>query len=376
MTLRRGFALALIAARVAGASPCAYHSEHWAATGRYAVGVRTTTFVDSSRPTPPNGSYAGAPDRTLVTELWYPSTGTPGTLLRDAPISSADGAFPLVVSSHGYFDTHAGLAHVATHLASRGYVVAAPDFPLSNFGAPGGPTLLDLANQPGDVTAVIDGVLATFGPSVDPERIGLTGLSLGGITTLLTTFHPRLRDPRVRAALAIAPGACFFTKRAFRTTKAPLLLLHGDNDLLLPFAENALRAYRRDRPPDALVRVKNGSHLGFTSVASLLDPSTHYDLLGCAVLRDIPNEPLPGLGTKRDGIDQDPRTCSLPCQKDPTGLPLDGARQAELTRIVAAAFFEATLGHDSSADCFIEHFLEEDNPELEVKQRGRLSRLR
>jgi predicted dienelactone hydrolase len=190
------------------------------------------------------------------------------------------------------------VADVATHLASRGYV-AAPDFPLSNFGAPGGPTLLDLANQPGDVTAVIDGVLATFGPSVDRERIGLTGLSLGGITTLLTTFHPRLRDARVRAALAIAPGACFFTKRAFRTTKAPLLLLHGDNDLLLPFAENALRAYRRDRPPDALVRVKNGSHLGFTSVASLLDPSTHYDLLGCAVLQDIPNEPLPGLGRGR-----------------------------------------------------------------------------
>ncbi len=29
--------------------------------GRYAVGVRTETFVDRSRPTDPNGTYPGAP---------------------------------------------------------------------------------------------------------------------------------------------------------------------------------------------------------------------------------------------------------------------------------------------------------------------------
>jgi hypothetical protein len=36
----------------------------------------TVTLVDSSRPTPPNGSYAGAPDRTLVTDIWYPVQST------------------------------------------------------------------------------------------------------------------------------------------------------------------------------------------------------------------------------------------------------------------------------------------------------------
>jgi predicted dienelactone hydrolase len=363
-----------MSARIAVASPCYYHSDHWAATGPYGVGVITTTIVDPTRATPANGSYPGAPDRTLVTEVWYPSGGAPGVVERDAPISSATGAFPLVVSSHGFFDSRTGLAYVATHLASRGFVVAAPDFPLSHGGAPGGATVVDLANQPGDVAAVIDGVLAAFGTAIDDARIGLTGLSLGGSTTLLATFHPRLRDPRVRAALPIAPGACFFTKRVFRTTNAPLLLLHGDGDLLLPFAENALRAYHNDRPPHTLVRVKNGSHVGFSGFATLLDPSMHYDLVGCQVLTDIPTEPLPGLGTKRDGIDQNPRKCSLPCRTDPTGPALDATRQLELTRIVAAAFFEATLAKDLGADCFIEHFLEEDNPELAVKQRGRLSR--
>src|SRR5262245_12175666 len=99
MTRRAFVLMAMLAARIAAASPCAYHSEHWAATGTYAVGVRTATFVDPSRPTPANRSYPGAPDRTLVTEIWYPSAGTPGALVRDAPISSAAGAFPLVVSS-------------------------------------------------------------------------------------------------------------------------------------------------------------------------------------------------------------------------------------------------------------------------------------
>jgi hypothetical protein len=34
--------------------------------GRYAVGVRTETFVDTSRPTDANGTYPDAPTRTLV----------------------------------------------------------------------------------------------------------------------------------------------------------------------------------------------------------------------------------------------------------------------------------------------------------------------
>jgi hypothetical protein len=34
--------------------------------------------------------------------------------------------------------------------------------------------------------------------------------SYGGSTTLLLTFHPTLRDPRIRAAVAIAPVACAF----------------------------------------------------------------------------------------------------------------------------------------------------------------------
>src|SRR5262245_34754190 len=121
-------------------------SAQLAAPGPRAVGVRTFAFVDGGRPTPPNGSFPGAPTRTLTTEVWYPATA-PG---RDTALDMAGAPYPLVVHSHGFLDGRTGEAYLAQHLASRGYVVAAPDYPLSNGGAPGGPTFADVANQPGD----------------------------------------------------------------------------------------------------------------------------------------------------------------------------------------------------------------------------------
>lgn len=46
-----------------------------AARGPFAVGVTTRTIVDATRPTQANGDFAGAPDRTLTVDIWYPATG-------------------------------------------------------------------------------------------------------------------------------------------------------------------------------------------------------------------------------------------------------------------------------------------------------------
>src|SRR4030095_12425651 len=50
------------------------NTQTYTAFGPYGAGVRTVTLVDSSRPTSANGTYPGAPDRTLVTDIWYPIT--------------------------------------------------------------------------------------------------------------------------------------------------------------------------------------------------------------------------------------------------------------------------------------------------------------
>lgn len=116
----------------------------------YAVGMRSYTFVDRSRPTSANGSFPGAPSRTLPTLLLYPAVGDPnGPAVTDArPIQSGHG-FPLIVFSHGFTASGPAYEFLLERFIREGYVVDAPTFPLSSAGAPGGPKLLDYVNQPG-----------------------------------------------------------------------------------------------------------------------------------------------------------------------------------------------------------------------------------
>src|SRR5262249_47079336 len=117
--------------------------------GRYAVGTTSMTLVDSSRPTMANGPSPGASDRPLATLVWYPADGAGGA---DAPVAHDGSPFPLVVFSHGLGAPPNQSTQYTIHLASHGYVVVAPAFPLSKLGAPGGPTLADAPNQAGDVS--------------------------------------------------------------------------------------------------------------------------------------------------------------------------------------------------------------------------------
>jgi predicted dienelactone hydrolase len=142
-------AIAIAAASVAAGSSAVASAEAPART--YAVGTRTLNFVDKTRPTAPSGSYPGAPSRTLPTLLMYPARGDPG----EPPAEDArplrrprQHGFPVVVFAHGFNGTPAGYAPFLAELVRRGYVVAAPAFPLTVAGAPGGPRLGDYQSQP------------------------------------------------------------------------------------------------------------------------------------------------------------------------------------------------------------------------------------
>ena len=80
-------------------------------------------------------------------------------------------------------------------------MVVAGNFPLTHRAAPGGPQILDVVNQPGDVSHLIDVMLGVNGQQrvldleIDPDRVALVGVSLGGLTATLAGYHPRLRDP-------------------------------------------------------------------------------------------------------------------------------------------------------------------------------------
>jgi predicted dienelactone hydrolase len=105
----------------------------------------------------------------------------------------------LVTYSHGFMSFRSNGAYLAKHLASHGYLVAAANFPLTHFGTAGGPQFRDVLNQPGDVSFLIDTLLAwsddpdsRFAGQIDRQRIGAVRLSLGGMTTMLLAFHPSL----------------------------------------------------------------------------------------------------------------------------------------------------------------------------------------
>jgi predicted dienelactone hydrolase len=339
------------------------------AEGQYGIGVHTFTFVDSSRPTPANNDYKGAPDRTLVTEFWYPSTNPPMTGLvatKDAPAMA--GSFPLIVHSHGFMDSRVGENYLARHLASHGYLVAAPDYPLSNSAAPGGATVIDLPNQPGDLSFVIDQLLAdpAWKNAVDSGHIGISGLSLGGLTTLLSAFHSRLRDPRVKAAMALAPVSCMLTAPFFAQS-VPLMMVQGDRDMILPIEDNSERAFPLAKDPRELVVLKTASHTGFSGFASLFDPTMNYDRIGCMAIGSVQVMSFSGLGTADEGIAQDASVCAQPCQQPIVDPSLEAGRQQQLTQAIGLAFFESKLRGDGAAEKFLEGPLQSENSEVTLR---------
>jgi len=112
--------------------------------------------------------------------------------------------------------------------------------------APGGANVFDVVNQPGDVSFLIDTLLAwsgdpenDFHQRIDAARIGIAGTSLGGMTTELTAYHPRLRDPRVKAAVSIAGPLQLFGRAFFAESTLPFMMVAGDIDAMVPYEQNA-----------------------------------------------------------------------------------------------------------------------------------------
>lgn len=348
------------------------HTADWVAAGGHGVGERSLMYVDATRKTPANGSFAGADRRTLPVELWYP---TDDASPEDGPSKNAriaaGGPFPLIVHSHGLSDTNVGERYLAEHLARRGYLVAAPNFPLSDIMAPGGPTLVDVPDQPLDLRFVIDQLLADpdLGPAIDAARIGASGLSLGGLTTLLVAYHPTRRDPRIRAAFAMAPPACLLLPSFYATARVPLLVMQGDSDWIVPADENGVRAFDDSQAPSELVLLRHGTHTGFVGLATLLDADKHYDELGCGAIEGtIGADQFASFGDEKDGISEDPSVCPLPCAAKPMVAPLPAERQQGLALAAAAAFFDDTLRGDADAHRFVrERLAVENSADLSVK---------
>jgi dienelactone hydrolase len=206
----------------------------------YAVGTRTLTFVDASRTTSANGSFPGAPSRTIPTQFWYPAEGVPGgDPQADAPPDAEHGPYPLVLFAHGYAVTPDFYAALLQRWAAAGYVVAAPVLPILS-GTPGGASHVDYVKTWGDAAFVIGQVVDLGSPDplaglVDPTRIAATGHSDGQLVAFAEGFLACCRDVRVRSVIAMAGDLSFSNNPMVPNTGTPILHIMETGDEYDPY---------------------------------------------------------------------------------------------------------------------------------------------
>ncbi len=296
-----------------------------AAYGPIAVGVRTITATDRNRVdvlSTEEGKPTARYDRTLTVEVWYPAALAPGqapggvyrTVARDparptelrgravrdaAPAKPPAGRYPLIIISHGYPGNRFLLSHLAENLASKGFVVAAPDHPDSTY-ADQKAFASTLYNRPYDQLFVLEELdrLSRAGSGsflaglADVTRTGVIGYSMGGygvMNVLGAGFsdasitarnappnrllaeraasnpaYPKQADPRIKAAIAIAPygGASgAWTPDALGAIMTPVLFVAGSADDIVGYETGVralfLAATRSDR---YLLTFLQGSH--------------------------------------------------------------------------------------------------------------------
>lgn len=298
--VRFAIALAVVAAVLAAVVwAFALKSEH-------RIGFQTVRVDD------PNGP-------PVEVGIWYPTDALPwpkltGLIVQmvagDAPVTGS--GHPLIVISHGVAGALSSHADTALALADAGFVVAAPLHPGDNWkdqSAVGTTNwFVDRARQ---VHLTISYMLEQWPDRgrIDAGKIGVFGFSAGGTTALiavggvpdfdaLTTHCAKARefacdvwhkkqpvapdywgyihDPRIKAAVVIAPGLGFtFARAGLSGVHVPVQLWSGDKDQSVPTPTNAEPVRRELGNRAEWHLVPNAAHFSFMvpcGLAALVAP--------------------------------------------------------------------------------------------------------
>jgi predicted dienelactone hydrolase len=333
------------------------------------VGERHLTTTDST------AALRDAQHRpTVRVTVWYPAAadakedridiGPPGKPQFIVGAAAPDAAFadarkrPVILVSHGFGGTARMMGWFGVPLARAGYVVVAVEHPgnngLDRMTAPGAMMPWD---RPQDLRAALDAAKAdpAIGPHMDLRRLGVSGFSAGGFTSLVSA-GARVDMNRFQAFCHAHPtdGVCA-PQKEFALTQdeavkimaaSPELtaeLAHAGDDHAIPGVRAAFAiapAIVQALPPEALARMK-------VPVAILLgdaDPVAPPDTNGLVAAKAIPHaelKVLPGVG-HYDFLS----TCSATAQATiplcQDKVPQDQSHQAAID--MALAFFKRTLG--------------------------------
>ena len=314
-----------------------------AATGPYAVGRTTFDVVDPARG-----------GRTFKVDVWYPSqpkdvvgksksiidllvATTPSPLAYDNP-RVAPGRFPLVVFSHGSGGIRFQSWFEMEHLASHGFIVAAPDHTGNTavdaiFGS-STPFAVTARNRPLDVSLVITRMLERGQTEADAfdhhllrRKIAVMGHSFGGFTAVAAAagWADVPPDPRVKAIIPIAAATNSFTDAQLSSITVPSLWLHGTSDITVPIAQTARAWALQTASPRYRVDIRKAGHSSFTNACDILD-----------VLRNS--------GAPASILDFLKQQAAEAC--GPDLIPIGDAQA--ITKATTLAFLEVQLLHDDS----------------------------
>jgi predicted dienelactone hydrolase len=274
--------------------------------------------------------------RVLPVEIWYPAEPaddapvelyqlkvgalvvaedpSPLGAVRDAPLSLAGAPHPTVVFSHGFGATRLQSLYMTEHLASHGFVVAAPDH-IGNtirelIDTSAADTAIEsAAKRPNDVSVTLDAILARsegwpddpLAFAVDPARVGIAGHSFGGFTTFRIAgaaidmeyaesyctanpgalfcegwppaepFPPSQGDDRFIAALPQTPGgAAAFEGGGLSAIDVPVMIQAGTADTTTPYQLEAVEPYEAMVGPAWLLSLEGAGHFTFSDMCRLV----------------------------------------------------------------------------------------------------------
>lgn len=203
--------------------------------------------------------------------------------------ANPQGPFPVVLHSHGFSGYYLFESRYMVHLASWGFVVAAPDhkerslggqLDQSNSARAPGQDVTDLKNT---LAKLKDANVAADGPlkgAMNFDQVAATGHSAGGSAV----GRLALESPEIKTFIGKAPGAPIDTTNIARDASAdqrqaavkqalaavkppdkPSMLIAGEKDGVIPLATVTLE-YEWLQAPKKLAVVKNAGHNAFTDL--------------------------------------------------------------------------------------------------------------
>jgi dienelactone hydrolase len=157
---------------------------------------------------------------------------------------------------------------MARHLAARGMRVFLPHY-FDRSDSPGRASF----SRPTDFLGWMDSVTETL-EAAGPGQTGMVGVSLGGYLALAVAGQ----DERAGAVVVICGGMPAILAGSF-TRMPPVLILHGDDDRVVPPSEaRALAVWLKERgtPSELVMLPGEGHHLTDAAAADALRRTTAF----------------------------------------------------------------------------------------------------